>query len=368
MKFALIYNQFYSSDGKVVKIGGIETYMRYLAKLLLKLNHFPIIFQLSDYDFIKTYEGIGVHGYNCKDVKSLYLKAKSDIGSDGIIVFMGDQFSVDIKNNQRSILIQHGISWDKPYKSGIECINFVKRLRMIYRAIRDFNHTRNRVCVDYNFYNWYKTFCFNFLPQNIWIIPNFVENILSDEEILNKISTRNMRINIIFARRLYDYRGCFIFTKAMQNILNTEPNVYLTIAGEGPCEVEMRNMLKHFEHVNFVRYLPEESFDIHKDKDIAVVPTIGSEGTSLSLLEAMGAGCLVVSTPVGGMSNIIIDGFNGIFCMPNELDLELAIRKAISKLDDKEIRMNSLKTVRTAFSLERWESAWTNVINNVITK
>ena len=367
MKVALIYNQFYSSDGNNLMIGGIETYIRYLSKLMIKLDHTPIVYQKADKDFAKYYCGFKVQGYKCKTVKELYTRVRHEISKDDLIIFMGDQFSVNVAKEDNVILIQHGISWDKPYPKA-KIINLFRRAKMIIKAILAFNNAKYRVCVDYNFYNWYKTFCVNRTPNNIFIIPNFVETFISQKELESKLEINNKNINIIFARRFYDFRGCIIFAKAMRNILNTNHNINLTIAGEGPCEQEIKSILHPASNVNYIRYLPEQSFDIHVDKDIAVIPTIGSEGTSLSLLEAMGAGCLTVSTPVGGMSNIVIDNYNGIFSMPDEISLENAIRKAISKLNDKKIRFNSVKTAKDGFSLEKWESSWTHVINIIINR
>ena len=366
MDIALIYNQFYSYNGNELKIGGVETYMRYLSYLILKMQHKPIIFQLSESDFIKEYNGIKIFGFACKNVKELYCKALENISNPSVIIFMSDQFSFKVKHSHRVLLIQHGISWDKPYTNGCQLANYLKRFKMIIRAILDFNHAKNRVCVDYNFYNWYKTFCANHIPQHINIIPNFAEKVISKNDLLLKVNKSNEIIKIIFARRFYDYRGSLLFAKVMRNILIQHSNIQLTIAGEGPCENEMRNILKDFTCVDFITYSPEDSYKIHLDKDIAVIPTIGSEGTSLSLLEAMGAGCLVVSTPIGGMSNIVIDGYNGLMSMPNEGSLEKTINKAIANIKDYNIRFNAVETIRNSFSLKNWENQWKEVLIDIM--
>ncbi|WP_420491566.1 glycosyltransferase [Neobacillus drentensis] len=52
---------------------------------------------------------------------------------------------------------------------------------------------------------------------------------------------------------------------------------------------------------------------------------LGSEGTSLSLLEAMAAKCAEIATNVGGMTNIILDNYNGLIINPDESELYLAL-------------------------------------------
>ncbi|WP_350563863.1 glycosyltransferase family 4 protein, partial [Psychrobacter sp. CAL346-MNA-CIBAN-0220] len=74
-----------------------------------------------------------------------------------------------------------------------------------------------------------------------------------------------------------------------------------------------------------MQYGPNESFSVHKCQHIAIIPTLGSEGTSLSMIEAMAAGCMVISSNVGGLSNLIINGFNGRLVMPNTAEFTQAL-------------------------------------------
>jgi len=82
--------------------------------------------------------------------------------------------------------------------------------------------------------------------------------------------------------------------------------------------------------VTFTKYLPDEVLDIHLEHDIAVVPSIASEGTSLSVAEAMGAGCAVVATAVGGVTNMIINGHNGILAMPDAASVLNGLETVVS--------------------------------------
>ena len=113
----------------------------------------------------------------------------------------------------------------------------------------------------------------------------------------------------------------------------------------------------------FTQYCSDESVKFHSNFDIAVVPTIGSEGTSLSLLEAMSAKCAVICTNVGGMTNIIIDGYNGLMVTPNIDQLYSAIKYLI---DNKDIRNKISErghdTIRKSFTFEKWEKKWREVL------
>ena len=82
----------------------------------------------------------------------------------------------------------------------------------------------------------------------------------------------------------------------------------------------------------------------------------------------MGAGCVVVSTPIGGLSNIVLDEYNGYISMPTSEDLYRTINKAIGNLNDKNIVMNAVNCVKQSFSKEKWSKAWENIFRIVMSE
>ncbi len=121
--------------------------------------------------------------------------------------------------------------------------------------------------------------------------------------------------------------------------------------------------MEKFKNVSFITYKSDESLSVHADKHIAVVPTLGSEGTSLSLLEAMASHCAVICTNVGGMTNIIIDRYNGLMINPNTEELYDAMKKAIldAKLRNR-LAINAYNSVKEGFSFELWCEKWKSVL------
>ena len=129
----------------------------------------------------------------------------------------------------------------------------------------------------------------------------------------------------------------------------------------------MKDCLKEYSTVDFIKYSYEQSYDIHSKYDIAVVPTLGSEGTSLSLLEAMSAGCAVVCSNVGGMSNIVIDHYNGLMINPDSQSLYAALTELIDNPNMISILSERARdTVKSAFSYESWSNRWKEIIIKVL--
>lgn len=366
------------SSGEKQIIGGIETYLLNLALLCEELGWSPILFQ-SSINYFQTQLGplriIGVPvAKKTQDQQRILLFRAAtneiDINKD-LIIFGADHYSVPIKH-PRCIAIQHGISWDLPTKyftkkkwceSGLGAI--LKKKIMIHQSVKFFENCQNRVCVDYNFYNWYRTICATEFTGKIWVIPNFASVIANETQLSSRTRDAN-DIAIIFARRFTPYRGARIMADAASDLLARFNNVKFTFAGEGPDEDFLKRKFADECRVTFIKYLPSEVLDIHLQHDIAVVPSIASEGTSLSVAEAMGAGCAVLATPVGGISNMIIDGFNGKFVMPDKDSLTAGMEKLILNPHLREvIGKNAHATAREGFSLGKWKSQWKTVLEEV---
>lgn len=359
------YNQYYDFDEKKVTIGGIQTYISNLIKICNQLGLRSTIVQCGRTEEYKSTEGFTIIQLVSSNIKEFEnqvkqkLVPKVDIEND-LFVFMTHTIIFNKLKFRNSIAVQHGISWDVPTNIRRNSIRaFLSRSIRSHKRIRDLEKVSKVVCVDYNFLNWVRTQV-DYPVNNYSIIPNFTQiadqNIKSDE-----------KVKIIFARRLYDYRGTRIFTKVIMRLLNEDEQIQVTIAGTGKDEQWMRENLEKYEDVQFISYKSEESLKIHADKHIAVVPTIGSEGTSLSLLEAMSAQCAVVCTNVGGMTNIIIDGYNGLMISPDEEELYQALKTVIN---DRDLRMylaeNAYETVIKGFSFEKWKGKWIEVITSFI--
>ena len=77
----------------------------------------------------------------------------------------------------------------------------------------------------------------------------------------------------------------------------------------------------------------------------------------------MSAHCAVLCTNVGGMTNIIIDGYNGIMASPNSDDLYVKLKLLT---ENKQLRSylsdKGYDTVKQGFNLEKWEEKWTSVL------
>lgn len=76
--------------------------------------------------------------------------------------------------------------------------------------------------------------------------------------------------------------------------------------------------------------LGEKKAELFEKTNLFILPSY-NEGLPMAILEAMTAGMAVVSTPVGGIPEVVRDGYNGFLVQPGNIDalaekLEILVR------------------------------------------
>ena len=121
-------------------------------------------------------------------------------------------------------------------------------------------------------------------------------------------------MRILFARRLVPEKGTRLIARVFEKLLKQRAKLEITIAGEGKDREMLAETFRGDNRVSFCTYKTDESIAMHHRHDVSVVPSLCGEGTSLTIAEAMAAGCAVVATNTGGTITQIIDGYNGVLC------------------------------------------------------
>ena len=375
MKIVIISSPVYDFRTKCLKIGGVETYVYDLSHMFKAKGFETCIYQLGDIDEQTVIDNVTIYVRKKRKrnlVKS-YQKLFEDVyNKENIYIIATDQLGVkSLKFNV--ISIQHGIAFDIPGNmlSGFwrksRKLQTINKFLRCYKNILRFNYTYNTVCVDYNFYNWYRTLSTISLSHKVKVIPNYSSSLITEGELMSKLETSS-RKKIIFARRFVDYRGTLLFLKVAQRILKEYPDVSITFAGDGPLKHVISQTFRDDNRVEITSFACTDSVQFHYNYDIAVVPTIFSEGTSLSLCEAMAAGCFPIATHVGGMTNMILDGYNGRLIYPSEQDLyeTLCNVLTLNKIDFDKVVINAYSVARSSFTREKWGERWCAYIKDII--
>lgn len=119
--------------------------------------------------------------------------------------------------------------------------------------------------------------------------------------------------------RLVDIKAQHLFIEAAAEVLKAHPEAVFLIIGEGPRRQELENLandLRLGDHVRFLGFRNDVR-ELIRIFDIACLSSI-SEGTPITILEAMACGKPAVVTNVGGCPEVVLDGKTGRVVPPGD--------------------------------------------------
>ncbi|WP_406678637.1 glycosyltransferase family 4 protein [Moorella sp. ACPs] len=105
--------------------------------------------------------------------------------------------------------------------------------------------------------------------------------------------------------------------------------------------------------------------EIYRQADIVLIPSRSTEGTSLAALEAMACGKPVIAGLAGGLSDIIIHGYNGYLIKPTVENLVAAIEDLALNKDKRKLMGRRAREVAVTFDRKIWAERWARVLGEV---
>jgi N-acetyl-alpha-D-glucosaminyl L-malate synthase BshA len=201
--------------------------------------------------------------------------------------------------------------------------------------------------------NYLKNATYDFfgVKKNIEVIPNFVslERFRPKPEIRNiyrkLIAPNNEKIlvhtsNFRKVKRVHDVLEIFLEVK--KNI-----PCKLIMIGDGPERTNLEKFVRENHLTNCVIFMgkQEKVEDILAISDVFLMPS-ESESFGLAALEAMACGIPVVATNVGGLPEIVQNGFNGF--MGSVGDIKKLAESVLEILNEENYTMFSVNALKTA--------------------
>jgi glycosyltransferase involved in cell wall biosynthesis len=116
-------------------------------------------------------------------------------------------------------------------------------------------------------------------------------------------------------------KGHSFLLEAFARVISALPSARLLIIGEGPLRASLQAQAEALGLQSAVRFLGHRS-DAQRllaAGDLLVNSSL-SEGTPLSVMEAMALGLPVVATNVGGVPKLVLDGETGMLVPPAEVE------------------------------------------------
>ena len=188
------------------------------------------------------------------------------------------------------------------------------------------------------------------IKQNIKLLKKAKKIISISEEITNILLDKGIGSSLVSTVSLLPQRNeKELATKKCSFIsvcaVNKAKNINLLKRLQKYCtrkKIDFRLIIKDGSYI-----LPDEDYIASLSDREVYVSTSFKEGGPIPAMDAMMRGCVVLTTPVGQMLEIIKDGENGFFCR-TEADFKEKINLLANDLDLlQRMRVNSLKTIST---------------------
>lgn len=113
-----------------------------------------------------------------------------------------------------------------------------------------------------------------------------------------------------------------------------------TVAGQEYMEEEIKDAIQKNKLDEFVTLVPfvKEIGNIYRDIDVALVPSVRADPLPTTVIEGMAYGCPVIGTNIGGIPEMIEDGYNGFLVSPD--DVEGFSKRIQCLIEDENLREN----------------------------
>ena len=195
------------------------------------------------------------------------------------------------------------------------------------------------------------------------------------ELILPATDRTDKRPRFLYLGRISHLKGIGELINAVKILADQNYDFECVIVGHGDRENVIEKYTKQIQRLDLANYITftgrldgREKYQAYAYSDIFVLPS-WTEGCPNSVLEALGSGLFVISTDVGALTDIILEGINGrIVASKNHHQLAKALTWACDNITSirkrrQAIREDAEKQYSTRVILDKFETIYTGLID-----
>jgi glycosyltransferase involved in cell wall biosynthesis len=230
------------------------------------------------------------------------------------------------------------------------------------RIVEIFNSASVNIVVSNSWLQWYRAIA----PRANWVVmPNSIELPIDvpEKTLIDQGGT------LIYLARIEEKKGFFTLINIMPQVLQQFPNCKLYVAGQGDLIAAEKLLAEKglTNHVVLMGHIDSEQRDkLLRKGHLLVFPSF-HEGLPMALLEAMAYGLVPVTTPVGGIPEVVIHGYNGVLVSPgNEEELFKGIESLLSdKINYQKMSIRANDKIVREFNLLNYQEKLLSVYHSI---
>ena len=380
--------------GDLKPVGGAEVYLHDLALMLkrdlgfdvdiLQLGSREATVQLEDYKvrFITLPRSTGPFLF------PLYLARRfaAEEDSCALTIYNYPRYAYlrRIQDAGPAIGIHHGIEWDSSlfsyasmeykYRRGVlgplaavrACAKYMYFARVApYLFRKGVGRLERVVSVDRNSLRYLPP---ALLPR-IVVIPNCVDEHLFHPDV-KPVPIHTDRRVILVPRNLNVARGVQLIPAIAKSLRSRRSDFLFLVVGTGPLRRFLVQQIERHGLADCVRLAGHVDHDemphYYAASSLVLIPSIFSEGTSLSALEAMACGKPTMMSDIGGLCEIGEDGKSKLAVVPTVDGLVGKLDAFLDDSFDPSLGARAREDVLNNHRKELWKQAWASVIKRTL--
>jgi glycosyltransferase involved in cell wall biosynthesis len=171
------------------------------------------------------------------------------------------------------------------------------------------------------------------IKERMHVLKNGINHLKYLEKGEDSFAANSLNIKILFVGHIGDHKGIKVLLDSL--LLLKSKNYTLEVIGDGPLSIVLNDFISDQKARNNVSFKgviqnKEMPYFYHRS-DILVLPSIWNENQPVCLMEAMSCGLPVIASKIGGIPEIVRDGWNGLlFKAGDAIDLSRCLDELIS--------------------------------------
>lgn len=181
------------------------------------------------------------------------------------------------------------------------------------RIVKAVTRVDANIVLSRSWQDWYRSIA----PRANWVLlPNSVE--IPADVPAKKIGQSG--VSLVYLARIEERKGFFDMMNMLPALLEQFRNCKLYVAGQGDTamvknKAREMNLADKIEVLGYIDYSQKDQ--LLRKGHVLLLPSY-EEGLPMALLEAMSYGLVPVTTPVGGIPEVIVHGVNGMLLQPGD--------------------------------------------------
>jgi glycosyltransferase involved in cell wall biosynthesis len=269
-------------------------------------------------------------------------------------------------HKKKALIFWHG--WNIETESRI---NKRYKIRRLFRLI--FDSADATIVLSHTFKQQLRKwgFCSKIYVETTTFDDDLIQN-FSPEKKIKEIQESNS-IRILFLSRIEVDKGIFETIDAFTALSISNRKVELVIAGDGSAYnlVKKYVVITNNKRIKMVGYvMGAEKRHVFETSHLLCFPTKHGEGLPVSILEAMAFGMPIITRPVGGIRDIIVENINGYFIPSlSSESLSKLLKKILSNQDElSKMIISNYRYAKTCFPASIVAKRIDNIYYNIIFK